>query len=425
MAGSPSPPPPPNDWPDAGAVQGQKVVLCVTGGIAVYKVVEVARTLAELGADVRVVMTPSARRFVGDQTFAAVSGNAVQTELFTDGPDVPHVELVRGASLVIVAPATANALAKLASGFADDLFSTTVMMARCPLLIAPAMHTEMWQHPATQSNVAALTDRGAAFIGPASGPLLSGDVGLGRLVHPEEIVSTAVRLVRRGQELAGRRVVVTAGGTQEPIDPVRFVGNRSSGMMGIEIARRALQRGAKVTLIVAPTNLSLPAEAEVIQVRTAEEMRGAVRDAVASADCIVMAAAVADFRPEQSVGAKIKKAAGPPEVTLVPTTDILAELGHSPELRREGSLLVGFAAETETDPVRLAEVARDKLATKGADVVVANDVSSPDSGFGVRTNRAVIADHHGVTDLGLVTKADLAESLLDEVVKLLATRGRH
>jgi phosphopantothenoylcysteine decarboxylase/phosphopantothenate--cysteine ligase len=408
------------DHPFEGAgAQGRKVLLCITGGIAAYKVVEVARALTQLGADVKVVMTPSAQRFVGPQTFAGVTGSPVSTELFGSSPDAPHVELARGADLAIIAPATANSIMKIALGVADDLFSATMLMARCPILVVPAMHTEMWEHPATSSHVATLVERGVRIVGPAEGPLMSGDVGAGRMVEPDEIIAAALEALGRAQDLAGRRIVVTAGGTQEPIDPVRFIGNRSSGLMGVAVAREALARGAKVSLIVGPTNVSLPVGADIVRVQTANEMRDAVLERAPDADAVVKAAAVADFQPEKSVTHKLKKATGPPEVHLVPTPDILAELGSSPGARKPGGILVGFAAETETDVERLAAVAREKLEAKGADVIVANDVSSADSGFGARTNRAVIADRNDVVDAGLVTKEALAAALVDKMVELL------
>jgi phosphopantothenoylcysteine decarboxylase/phosphopantothenate--cysteine ligase len=404
---------------DASDVQGRKVLLCVTGGIAAYKVAYVARSLAQLGADVRVVMTRSAEQFVGAQTFAALTGNPVATELFGEGPDVPHVELARGAHLVVVAPATANALAKMALGFADDLFSAVLLTVKCPILVAPAMHTEMWEHPATRAHVTTLEERGVVFVGPEVGALSSGDEGTGRMAEPDAIIEAAVRVLGASQELVGKRVLVTAGGTQEPIDPVRFIGNRSSGLMGFAIAEEALRRGAKVTLVTGPTNVVVPAGVDLVRVQTDEEMRDAVLVAAGNADVIVKAAAVADFRPSKHVDKKLKKALGPPEVVLVPPPDIPAELGASPELRKPGGLLVGFAAETEPNPERLAEVAKEKRAAKGADMIVANDVSSPDSGFEVATNRAVIAGPDGVTDVGLVTKVALAEALIDKVTELL------
>jgi phosphopantothenoylcysteine decarboxylase / phosphopantothenate---cysteine ligase len=401
-------------------VQGRKIVLCVTGGIAAYKVVFVARSLAEMGADVRVLMTASAHKFVGEQTFAALSGNPVATEMFGTGADVPHVELARGAELVVVAPATANILAKMAAGFADDLVSATLLTATCPVLVAPAMHTEMWENAATQANLEVLESRGVTFVGPASGPLSSGDEGPGRMSEPDEIVAAVAEALGRARDLVGRAVVVTAGGTQEPIDPVRFIGNRSSGRMGYAIARAAAARGAKVVLVSGPTELPAPPGVERVPVQTAEEMHAAVLDHAPAADVIVKAAAVADFRPESSAAVKLKKAAGPPEVVLIPNRDILSELGHSTEFRREGAILVGFAAETEPDPAALARLAGEKLRSKGADLIVANDVSSPDSGFSVRTNRAVIASREGTTDVGLVTKEALAEAIIDRIVAHLA-----
>ncbi|MFN2588489.1 MAG: bifunctional phosphopantothenoylcysteine decarboxylase/phosphopantothenate--cysteine ligase CoaBC [Actinomycetota bacterium] len=411
----------------APAAQGRKVLVCVTGGIAAYKVPFVVRALAELGADVRVVMTRAARRFVGEQTFAALSGNDVYTELFgargARGGDVPHVELARSADLAVVAPATANSLAKMALGVADDLFGNTMLTVRCPVLVAPAMHTEMWEHPATQEHVAALVARGVHTVGPASGPLSSGDAGPGRMAEPAEIVDAALRLLGRSSELEGRRILVTAAGTQEPIDPVRFIGNRSSGLMGYLIAEEAQHRGAKVTLVSGPTNLRVPPGVDLVPVKTAQEMRDAVFSHAPAVDVIVKAAAVADFRPDVSVGKKLKKSEGPPDVTLVPTPDILAELGATPEARKPGGILVGFAAETEPDAGALAALALAKLDGKKADLIVANDVGSPDSGFDVPTNRAVIASRDGVTDVGLVTKAALAWALLDRITELLQAKA--
>jgi phosphopantothenoylcysteine decarboxylase/phosphopantothenate--cysteine ligase len=405
------------------AAQGRKVLHCVTGGIAAYKAVEVARTLTQLGADVHVLMTASAQRFVTPLTFAAVSRNRVTTEVFDDSPEVAHVELARGADLAVVAPATANGLARLAHGLADDAFSATMLMARCPVLLAPAMHREMWEHPATAANVATLRERGATVLGPARGALISGDEGPGRMVEPHAITEAALGLLARAASLAGRRVVVTAGGTQELIDPVRFIGNRSSGLMGFAIAEEAAARGAKVTLVAGATSAPPPGPVDLVRVRSAAEMREAVLAAAPDADVIVKAAAVADFRPEGAADRKLKKAAGPPELRLVPTPDILAELGHSPALRKPGAMIVGFAAETEADPDRLGAVALEKLRAKGADVIVANDVASSDSGFGTRTNRAVIATAAGVRDLGLVSKRALAAALLDEVAARLGGQG--
>jgi phosphopantothenoylcysteine decarboxylase/phosphopantothenate--cysteine ligase len=404
--------------PAPSDLQGRKIVVCVTGGIAAYKVVYVVRALRAMDADVRVAMTRRAHHFVGEQTFAALSGNPVLSDLYGGGPDVAHVELARGAALIVVAPATANIMAKMAAGLADDLVSAVLLTARCPILVAPAMHTEMWEHAATEANAATLESRGVSLVGPGVGALSSGDEGPGRMAEPDEIVRAAARLLG-SSDYEGRSVLVTAGGTQEPIDPVRFIGNRSSGRMGFAVAAAAVRRGAKVTLVRGPTELEPPRGVDVIPVKTAEEMRAAVLDRAPDADVIVKAAAVADFKPDKSADRKLKKAAGPPQVALIANPDILAELGHSPELRKAGGILVGFAAETESDPVALAVLAHEKRTSKGADLIVANDVSSPDSGFGVRTNRAVIAGPDGTTDLGLVTKEALAESILEEALQLL------
>jgi phosphopantothenoylcysteine decarboxylase/phosphopantothenate--cysteine ligase len=404
-----------------GPASGRRIVFCVTGGIAAYKAVQVVRDLARAGADVRVVMTASARRLVGEQTLAAVSGNPVATELFGASSEAPHVELARRADLIVVAPATANALAKMAVGLADDLFSATLLTATCPILVAPAMHTEMWEHPATRRSVAELMRRGVVFVGPEAGPLLGSDEGPGRMAEPAEVGAAVLERLGRAALLDGRHLVVSAGGTQEPIDPVRFLGNRSSGRMGCAVARAALERGARVTLVAGVVTVDLPPRAEVVPVRTAEEMRAAVRAAAAEADALVMAAAVADFRPDASASHKLRKEEGPPEIRLVPTSDILAELGRG-EARERGLILVGFAAETTADASELARVAQQKRSAKGAEVIVANDVASPDSGFGVPTNRAVIATAEGIADLGLVTKEELATAVVEQVAKLLAAR---
>lgn len=405
------------------SLQGSTILLCVTGGIAAYKSAYLARSLSQLGADVRVVMTPSAERFIGAPTFAALTGNPVLTDLFDNTGNVSHVELARVTQLAVVAPATANSLAKLALGFADDLLSATLLTVGCPILVAPAMHTEMWEHPATAHNVAVLRSRGVRFIGPDQGLLSSGDTGAGRLAEPDDIVAAAARTLATGHELEGFRLLVTAGGTQEPVDPVRYISNRSSGLMGITIATEALARGGKVTLVVGPTHVAVPGGADVVRVKTTADMRDAVLSAAPDMDVIIKAAAVADFTPVRPAPTKLKKAEGPPDVTLVATADILSELGHSPGARKPGSLLVGFAAETEDDPARLAELALEKRASKKADVIVANDVQSTDSGFDVATNRAVIAGPGGVSEVGLVTKQRLAEALVDTIVSLLRSRS--
>jgi phosphopantothenoylcysteine decarboxylase/phosphopantothenate--cysteine ligase len=419
---TPTPSVPAEEGRSLDALQSKKILVAVTGGIAAYKVIEVVRTLTQLGADVHVIMTASARRFVGAQTFASLSGNPVLSEVFDDTPDAPHVELARGADLMLVAPATANALARAALGLAGDLLGATLLMVRGPVIIAPAMHTEMWEHPATQANVATLAERRVEILGPATGSLMSGDEGPGRMVEPEQIVHAVAATLAAARDLLGKHIVVTAGGTQEPVDAVRFIGNRSSGLMGTEIARAAQRRGAKVTLILGPTGRPSPPGVDVVPIHTADEMRDAVLAVAGGADVIVKAAAVSDFRPSRHASHKLKKADGPPDVELVPTPDILAELGADPSIRKPGSVLVGFAAETEADPSKLGALATKKRDSKKADVIVANDVGSNDSGFGARTNRAVIAGPDGITDVGLVTKAALAEALIEKVSELIERR---
>ena len=317
------------------------MLLGVSGGIAAYKAALVARLLKAAGADVAVVMTENATRFIGPDTFSALTGEPAHTSLWERPGEVVHVRLAREADIAVVVPATANVLAKLAHGLADDLLSATLLEATCPLVIAPAMHSGMWEHPATQANVRVLRDRGVTFVGPATGPLAHGDEGIGRLEEPEEIVA-AVRGTLAPQDLAGRRVLITSGPTHEPIDPVRFVGNRSTGKMGAALAAEARARGADVTVVLGP-GASVPPAVEVVPVQTAEEMRDAVLARFDDAEAVVMAAAVADFRPKAIADMKLKKDAGVPELLLEPTPDILAELGE----KRGDQVLVGFAAETE------------------------------------------------------------------------------
>ena len=395
---------------------GKKVILCVTGGIAAYKVAQVARDLAQFGADVQVVLTASAERFIGAQTFAALTGNPVHSQLFSNAGEVPHVELARDADLLIIAPATANSIAKVAGGFANDLMSATVLSAACPILVVPAMHTEMWVDQATKDNVATLRARGLTIAGPASGPLSSGDTGEGRMIEPGEIIESAATLLERADDFAGLKVLITAGGTREPIDPVRFIGNHSSGRMGYTLAEEAARRGAKVMLVSGATNLVPPPGVDVIPAHTADEMRSAVLEHVGAADVVIKAAAVADFKPSDNAPRKLKKVDGAPDVRLVRTPDILHEIGNTQGLRKPGSILVGFAAETEPDLDRLAEIAEKKRSAKGADIVVANQVGVSDSGFEVPTNRAVMVTSDGAEHLGLVSKKDLACRLLDVII---------
>jgi phosphopantothenoylcysteine decarboxylase/phosphopantothenate--cysteine ligase len=388
-----------------------RVVLGVCGGIAAYKAVEICRRLVDAGVHVAPVLTDDAQRFVGPLTFSALASELAQTSLF-DAPDpIPHTRLGRSADLVVVAPATAKLIGKYAAGISDDLLTATLLATRAPVLLCPAMHTEMWEHPAVQANLETLRRRGVHLVPPEEGRLAGGDVGPGRLADPDTIVGAALALVAPDRSLAGRTVLVTAGGTREPIDPVRYLGNRSSGKMGHAIAEAAAQRGARVVLV---TTAALPAAgAQVVRVETAEEMHRAVTARAGDADAVVMAAAVADFRPKRAADQKLKKGDGVPEIVLEPTVDILAALGAA---KRPGQVVVGFAAETE----RVVEHAAEKLAAKRVDLMVANDVGAPDAGFEVDTNRAVLLDAHGgAQETGLLTKAALAGVVLDRVAALL------
>ncbi|GGZ01670.1 bifunctional phosphopantothenoylcysteine decarboxylase/phosphopantothenate--cysteine ligase CoaBC [Streptomyces nitrosporeus] len=370
-----------------------KVVLGVSGGIAAYKACELLRRLTESGHDVRVVPTGAALNFVGAATWSALSGHPVSTEVWDGVHEVPHVRTGQGADLVVVAPATADMLAKAAHGLADDLLTNTLLTARCPVVFAPAMHTEMWEHPATRENVATLRRRGAVVIEPAVGRLTGADTGKGRLPDPGEIFEVCRRVLSRGSavpDLAGRHVVISAGGTREPLDPVRYLGNRSSGKQGYALARTAVARGARTTLIGANTALPDPAGADVLRVGTALELREAVRKAAADADVVVMAAAVADFRPAEYATGKIKKKDGqePAPLVLVRNPDILAEV--SAGRARAGQLVVGFAAETDD----VLANGRHKLRRKGCDLLVVNEVGE-DKTFGSEENEAVVLGADG------------------------------
>ncbi|MGX1758073.1 bifunctional phosphopantothenoylcysteine decarboxylase/phosphopantothenate--cysteine ligase CoaBC [Streptomyces lydicus] len=398
-----------------------RVVLGVSGGIAAYKACELLRRLTESGHDVRVVPTASALHFVGEATWSALSGNPAGTEVWESVHEVPHVRIGQGADLVVVAPATADLLAKAAHGLADDLLTNTLLTARCPVVFAPAMHTEMWEHPATQENVATLRRRGALVIDPAVGRLTGVDTGKGRFPDPAEIFAFCRRVLARGeraaeQDLAGRRVVVSAGGTREPLDPVRYLGNRSSGKQGYALARTAAARGAHVTLVAGNTELPDPAGVDVIRIGTARQLHEAMRKAAADADAVVMAAAVADFRPAVYANGKIKKVEGqePEPVTLVRNPDILAEL--SAERARPGQLVVGFAAETDD----VLANGRAKLARKGCDLLVVNEVGEHKA-FGSAENEAVILAADGSeTPVPYGPKEDLADTVWDLVAPRLA-----
>ncbi|WP_299540839.1 bifunctional phosphopantothenoylcysteine decarboxylase/phosphopantothenate--cysteine ligase CoaBC [uncultured Streptomyces sp.] len=396
-----------------------KVVLGVSGGIAAYKACELLRRLTESGHDVRVVPTEASLHFVGAATWSALSGHPVSTGVWDDVHEVPHVRTGQSADLVVVAPATADMLAKAAHGLADDLLTNTLLTARCPVVFAPAMHTEMWEHPATRENVATLRRRGAVVVEPAVGRLTGVDTGKGRLPDPAEIFEVCRRVLARGAtapDLAGRHVVISAGGTREPLDPVRYLGNRSSGKQGYALARTAVARGARVTLIEANTGLADPAGADVVRVGTAVQLREAVLKAAADADAVVMAAAVADFRPAAYATGKIKKRDGvePDAVALVRNPDVLAEI--SAERAREGQVVVGFAAETDD----VLAHGREKLLRKGCDFLVVNEVGEAKT-FGSEENEAVVlARTGGETPVPHGPKEALADTVWDLVAAELA-----
>jgi phosphopantothenoylcysteine decarboxylase/phosphopantothenate--cysteine ligase len=428
-----------------------RVILGVGGGIAAYKACELLRLFTESGHDVRVVPTASALRFVGEPTWAALSGHPVSADVWDAVHEVPHVRLGQEADLLVVAPATADLLAKAATGLADDLLTNTLLTARCPVVLAPAMHTEMWEHPATVANVATLRGRGVLVVEPAVGRLTGVDTGKGRLPEPTEIFAVARRALARGvagvtlADLAGRHVVVTAGGTREPLDPVRFLGNRSSGKQGYAFVRAAIARGARVTLVTANVALPDPAGAHVTRVETTEELRKATLEASADADVVVMAAAPADFRPAAVAVSKIKKSddGTAPSIDLVTNPDIAAELGAR---KPSGQVLVAFAAETPGAGGPLGggpdtpgaggplggmatgdaiANATAKLARKRADLIVVNEVGV-DKVFGADANAATVLDADGVVaELTERPKEDLADAVLDLVVQVLNLSPRR
>src|SRR6476620_503542 len=403
-----------------------RVVLGVSGGIAAYKACELLRRFTESGHDVTVVATAAALRFVGAPTWSALSGKPVSTDVWTAVHEVPHVRIGQTADLVVVAPATADLMARAAHGLADDLLTNTLLTARCPVVFAPAMHTEMWEHPATQANLTALRSRGAVVIEPAEGRLTGADTGKGRLPDPAEIFALAADLLARrddhggtAQDLAGLRVVVSAGGTREYLDPVRFIGNRSSGLQGYALARAAAARGADVTLVSANVALPDPAGVKVVRVETTAQLRQEVVAAAASADAVVMAAAPADFRPTAVSDAKIKKASdgSAPAIELAQNPDILHEI--SPDRARSGSGHVGLAAGTGDDTGLVLELGRAKLARKGCDLLVVNDVSGG-AVFGSSDNEAVVLGSDGASvEVPHGSKTALAHVIWDEVVRRL------
>jgi phosphopantothenoylcysteine decarboxylase/phosphopantothenate--cysteine ligase len=398
-------------------LRNKTIVLGITGGIAAYKAAEIASQLTQAGASVNVIMTEEAIEFMSPVTFRALTGRPVVTEMFDLAAEfsIEHVSLAQAADVVVIAPATANIIAKLATGIADDMLCCTVLATKAPVLIAPAMETNMYTNPVTQDNLAKLEARDFVIIGPATGWLASGKEGLGRLADIKDIIGSICQVLGRGGDLAGRHIVVTAGGTQEPIDPVRYVSNRSSGKMGYALAEAARDRGAKVTLIAAPTALPEPVGVDVIQVNTAQEMRQAVEDATSQADALIMAAAVADYRPVKAAKDKIKKGKAGLTLELECTPDILGTV-------KGNFVKVGFAAESSN----LLRNAKQKLQQKGLDFIVANDITASDSGFGTDTNRVTIIDRKGKIDsLPLLTKREVANKVLDRVAVLFPRPRSH
>ncbi len=394
------------------------ILLGVTGSIAAYKAVDLASKLAQAGAVVETILTADAARFVSPLSFQSVTGHPAYTDadLWGAQAHVLHVGLAQQADVLIVAPLTAQTMAKLANGLADNLLSLAALAATCPLLLAPAMDAGMFAHPATQANLARLKARGAAIIGPDEGHLASGLVARGRMTEPQEILGHIRHTLAQGGPLCGRKVTVTAGGTQEPLDPVRFLTNRSSGKQGLALAQAALDAGAAVTLVTAPVSLPIPVGADHIPVRTAAEMAYAVLAASRDADALLMAAAVADFRPARTAKQKVKKEGGLDSLELEATTDILAAVAEQRQDTGHPTVVVGFAAETEN----LLDNAAAKVQAKSLDLIVANDISAPDAGFEVDTNRVILLDAWGDSEpLPLMSKTAVAERVIDRVVKLL------
>ncbi len=390
---------------------GRRVLLGVTGGIAAYKAAILARLMVAEGADVTAALTEGATRFVGADTFAALTGRPAHVSLWERPGEVLHVRLAREAEVAVVAPCTANFMAKLAHGLADDLLSAVLLEHAGPLVLAPAMHTGMWNAPATQENVRSLSSRGVRFVGPVEGALAHGDEGMGRMSEPGDILA-AVASSLRPHDMEGRRILITAGPTYEPLDPVRFLGNRSSGKMGVAVAVEAASRGAEVTLVLGPGTVEPPAGVELVRVETAEQMRDAVLSRFEDIDAVVMAAAVADFRPKAVSEVKLKKEQGVPDVVLEPTADILRELAE----KKGSRVLVGFAAET----AQVEAAGREKLAAKGLDLLVANRVGAEGTGFGADTNdAAILAAGGGDEPMRTWTKAELAAALCDRIAGLL------
>ena len=391
------------------------IVVGITGGIAAYKAVSVVRTLVLAGHDVHVVATDNALRFVGRPTLEAISRNPVHSDLYEGVAEVRHVAIGQAADLIIVAPATANTIAKLAAGLADDLLGNTILASTAPVVIAPAMHSEMWVNPATVDNIATLRSRGVTVVGPGIGQLTGSDSGPGRMSEPDEIVAVALGLVDGARDLAGKRVLVTAGGTREPLDPVRFIGNRSSGKQGVALAVAAARRGADVTLIAAHLEIEAPASLRVISVESTRDLSEALAREAPDADVIIMAAAVADYRPETVSEGKIKKdlTGDTLQLTLVKNPDLLAGLGAS---RPQGQVIIGFAAETEADGDRLLDLGRAKIARKLCDYLVINRVGWTE-GFGTDVNSVIIIDSTGDR---VAEASGSKESVADRILDLVS-----
>jgi phosphopantothenoylcysteine decarboxylase/phosphopantothenate--cysteine ligase len=399
-------------------VQGRNIVLGVSGGIAAYKSVELCRRLVDAGAYVAPIMTEDAHRFIGPVTLSALASEPVHTSLWDDASPIPHTRLGQNADVIVVAPATARVIAAYAMGLSHDVLVATLIATRAPVVLCPAMHTEMWEHPSVQHNIEILRSRGVIIVEPQSGRLAGGDIGTGRLADTDSIADAINSVLATTHDLAGLSVLVTAGGTREPIDAVRVIANRSSGKQGYAIAENAARRGATVTLVSTVDRPTL-ASITVIPVETADDMLRAVTCHSDSSDVIVMSAAVADFRPVQRSDGKIKKADGVPEIVLEKTPDILAGLGAR---KREGQILVGFAAETED----LIVHAQDKLVRKNLDLIVANDVSAPGVGFSHDTNAVTILGAGGVLQtVALTDKHHIASAVLDSVVELRSNHSPH
>lgn len=393
-------------------LEGKCVVLGVTGGIAAYKACEIVSRLKKLHADVRVVLTEHACRFVQPLTFETLSGNQVAVSAFEHSFEIEHISLAKAADLLLIAPATANIIGKMAHGIADDLLSTTAMAVTCPILIAPAMNCAMYKSAALQENLAALKKRGVLTVGPESGHLACGDEDIGRMSEPETIVARVCEMLRGRDDLAGKHVLVTAGPTREMVDPVRFLSNRSSGKMGYAIAEAAARRGARVTLVSGPVALERPQGVETVLITSTLDLYREVTERAKAADLVIQAAAPADFRPLETARHKIKKTGEGMTLQLTPNPDVAAQLGRD---KHDGQVLVAFAAETDD----LIANARKKLDKKNADMVVANDVTQPGAGFAGDTNRVTLVTRSDARELPLMSKRDVADAILDRALELM------